>query len=256
MMPFFDARCGIGQFSRTGVRTGVDDLLRLMDRLSISRALVYHALAREASPLEGNDLLLTVLAGHPRLVPCWVLLPPGTGEIPDYEGYLAQAVSRGVRAFAVYPATFGVCLSHWVRSGAFAPLEKMAAPVFVCPNAGQSEPWDRGDWDGMRVLLERHPNLPVVFTEHRMRYHIRVLLFFLREFPNLFFDISSCWNYRSLEGLAEAVGAHRLVAGTDIPRADPGHCLGMVLLSDLPDEAREAVAFRTLERLIEGVSCG
>ncbi len=256
MTPFFDARCGLGRFSGSGGRLDADGLLRLMDKLSIEKALVSHALAREASPLEGNALLMREVAGRPRLVPCWVLLPPGTGEIRDYEGYLAQAVAAGVRAFAAYPATFGVGLSHWVRSGAFAPLERMRAPVFVCPNAAPSEPWDRGDWDGMRLLLERHPTLPVVYREFRMRYHIRLLLLFLREFPNLYFDVSSCWNYRSLEGLVEEVGPDRFVAGSDLPFAEPGHCLGMVLLSRLPDVVRRQVAFGTLDRLVGEVDGG
>jgi len=255
-MPFFDARCGIGQFSGQQRRMGPDDLLRVMDRLSISKALVSHALAREASPVEGNALLMRAVAGRPRLVPCWVLLPSWTGEIPDYEEYVCRAVSSGVRAFAVYPATFGLPLSHWVRSGGFAPLERMRTPLFVCPNAVAREPWDRGDWEGLRLLLERHPGLPVIFSEFRMRFHIRILLLFLKEFPNLYFDVSSCWNYRSVEGLVEAVGVDRFVAGTNLPLTDPGHALGMVLLSDLPDDARERIAFRTLQRLTEEVVGG
>ena len=256
MIPFFDARAGIGQFTRPRPYRSADELLARMDACSIRRALVYHAMAREMSPLEGNSLLLEETAGRDRLVPAWVLVPPGSSDTPDYEGYLRSGIASGVRAFAAYPAGYAMPLAHWVRGDAFSLLEKACAPLFVCPNLKMSEPWDRGDWDGMRVLLERHPELPVVFTEYRMRFHFRILLLFLKEFPNLHFDISSCWNYRALEEVVEATGGERLVVGTDLPFAEPGHGLGMVLLADVPAAVKEKIGFRTLTSLIEGVRHG
>ena len=76
-LKLFDCNTRIGQWtnSRPEHFTDKAGLLRAMDEYGIARALVYHALAWQWDPPEGNRQLLAELDGEDRLFPCLVALP-------------------------------------------------------------------------------------------------------------------------------------------------------------------------------------
>ena len=47
MIKFFDLKTGIGVFSQPTAYTEPDQLLKIMDSLSIEKVLVYHSLSRK-----------------------------------------------------------------------------------------------------------------------------------------------------------------------------------------------------------------
>src|SRR5688572_28948638 len=100
MNALFDCKCLLGRRSihtPLGMPATADELLAEMDRLGIAEALVYHGMALDGHPYEGNQRLLREIAAHPRLHPCWVLLPTA-GEMPPPGELVAQMRARGVRA--------------------------------------------------------------------------------------------------------------------------------------------------------------
>lgn len=255
MIKFFDLKAGIGVFSRPTVYTEPDQLLKIMDSLSIEKALVYHSLSREISPVQGNSLLLQKIKEFPRLIPSWAILPPESGDIPDFEEYIYEGVKEGVRAFWVFPSIYRVPLSEFVRSRTFTLAEKWKVPVIIEPTVKIWET-DRGDWSSLRLLCKRHPELPIIFSEFRTRYHIRIVLEFLKEFPNFYLDVGCCWNYKVVEKLVEKTKGERLVLGTNMPFSGPGHSLGMILSSKISKEEKEKISFRNLSKLTEEVKIG
>jgi hypothetical protein len=68
-----DANCqlGIYNFRIEGGPYALPDLLAETCRRGIARRLVYHLVARENNPAQGNAALMQELAGHNELVPCW-----------------------------------------------------------------------------------------------------------------------------------------------------------------------------------------
>ena len=75
-VPIFDANVRAGDLP--GQPAPCRDraaLLAEMDRHGVERAVIYHALTEEVSPVEGNLLLETWLGGDNRLVPQWSVLP-------------------------------------------------------------------------------------------------------------------------------------------------------------------------------------
>ena len=255
MTKFFDLKAGIGVFSQPPEYTEPDQLLEIMDSLSIEKALVYQSLSREISPVKGNSLLLQKIKEFPRLVPSWAILPPESGDIPDFEEYIYRGLEEGVRVFWVFPSIYRVPLSEFVRSGTFALAEKCKVPVVIEPTARIWEA-DSGDWPSLRLLCEKHPELPIIFSEFRTRYHIRMVLQFLTEFPNFYFDVGCCWNYMVIEKLVEKTEGERLVLGTNMPLLDPTQSMGMILLSKISKEEKEKISFGNLSKLIEEVEIG
>ena len=102
-MMFFDCNCYIGQPSGGGPAASAEELTAAMDRAGIAQALVWHVAQRDLDPLTGNDLLGRGIAGRQRLVGCWTILPPQTGELGEMDGLLAAAGSAGVKAFRAFP---------------------------------------------------------------------------------------------------------------------------------------------------------
>src|SRR5919202_3418584 len=105
MTTLFDANCMLGRRSihtPLGMPATADELEAEMDRLGIAEALVYHGMALDGHPWEGNQRLLREIEGRPRLHPCWVLLPT-TGEMPPPAQLVAEMRARGVRAARMCP---------------------------------------------------------------------------------------------------------------------------------------------------------
>jgi hypothetical protein len=83
-IPVFDANVRVGDLpGETAACRDRGALLAEMDRHGVARAVVYHALTEDISPVEGNRLLEPWLgadapkngACYGRLVPQWSVLP-------------------------------------------------------------------------------------------------------------------------------------------------------------------------------------
>ena len=72
----FDASAYVGDWATERLAFSTPgELLAEMDRFGIGRALVCHTLAWQNSPSLGNARLMREIASHPRLEPCWVVVP-------------------------------------------------------------------------------------------------------------------------------------------------------------------------------------
>lgn len=252
-MTFFDSNCGLGAFSKPVLYTEPEDLLRLMEKSAVEKSLVYHSLSREISPAEGNRLLLEKIKGYPSLVPSWVLLPEESGDIADLNNYIKLGLESGVSAFRIYPNTYRIPLHHYILSGTFSVPEEKNVPVIINPCMGLISNTDAGDWENIRLLCERHPALPVVFSEYRTRYHVRIVTYFLKKFGNFYFDIGSCWNYKVVEKLSGITNGENIVTGTNLPFAEPGQSLGMILMAAVEQKIKDKTGRINLENLINGI---
>ncbi len=252
-LDFFDAKAALGRFVQPTPWSTPEALLQAMDQYGIAEALVFHSQSCENHPIHGNQRVLELTEGNPRLHPAWSLLPPKSRDIPDVPGTLAEGLRRGVRAVFVFPRHYFMTIEEFTRGGAFAGCEEWGVPVIVDPCASPFGGMDEADWRGLRFLLEAHPRLPVIHTEFRLRTTQRTACHLLEDHPNLYLDVACCWNYRSVEFFAREFGVERLVAGTGMPFRDPGQTVAMVTLAELPEEARRQVAGGNLRRLLAKV---
>jgi len=251
-MKFFDLKCGLGVFSKETGYTGKEELLRIMDSYSIERVIVYHALSREIGPIEGNKILLERIKKCDRLIPSWVLFPKNSGDIENFEKYINEGIEKGVKFFWIFYNIFNIPLSHYVYSGSLKVLEDHRIPVIIEPTHPFQWQVDIGDWEAIKLICDNYPELPVIFSEFRTRYHIRIVLHYLKNYKNFYYDIGSCWNYKVVEKLVETTGGERIITGTNLPFSDPGQSLGMVLISDIPENIKRKIAYENLEQLIYG----
>lgn len=250
-MKFFDIKAGIGNFSKPTDYTEPEELLKIMDKYSIEKAVVYHSLSREINPVEGNRILIEKIKNYKRLIPAFAIFPPDTGDIDNLENYIEEAIEKGVKFFWIFYNIYKIPLSHYIYSGTFNIVEKYKPPIIIEPSIPFKWQVDVGDWESIKLICEKYPEIPLIFSEFRTRYHIRIVLSFLKNYKNFYYDIGSCWNYKAVEKLVEITEGERLIAGTNLPFSDPGQTLGMILMSDLPEEIKNKIAYENLKRLIE-----
>ncbi|MGI6209832.1 MAG: amidohydrolase family protein [Anaerolineae bacterium] len=252
-MRIFDANCRIGRFNRWSGREPItpDDLLRTLDHYGIHEALVISSLCREYHPQDGNEQVLRLVQGQPRLHPAWAALPPRSRELPPMADLVAEMEERGVRALFLYPQQYRFTLDDWCVDEMLGPLAEKRVPLFICPSdmvAGS--PADQTDWPGVVRLCQAFPELPVIVSETRILRTLRTVYAALDACPNLHLDLSALWLHHIVEFITREWGAHRLLFGSDLPEREPGATLGQLVFSDISEADMAAIAGGNLRSLL------
>lgn len=241
---FFDCNVRLGRTARPrpGEPLDVGGLRRDMEYFGLSRALVYHALAREFDPAQGNAQLMRELDGAPGFEPCWVLLPPHTGETPPPEELVVQMAVAGARAVRLFPADHQFRLSEWNCGALLGVLEAGRVPVLLeAPDA---------DWDKLHEICSAFPLLPVVVLRQGYRSN-RYLYPLLERHQSLYFEIGMLQTHVTIEEIARLFGARRLLFGSGLPEYTPGGPIAMIAYADISPEDKALIAGGNLSTLLE-----
>jgi predicted TIM-barrel fold metal-dependent hydrolase len=248
MLDYFDCNAILGQVPKPspGGILDAEGLLSEMDRYGIREALVYHAFARRNAPERGNRLTSEAASRSPRLHPCWMVLPTGTGEMPAFDDLARMMLQDGVRAVRMAPDAAGhmFSLTRAVCGDLFEWLEAHRLPVLLEQTAVA--------WRDVDEILERYPELPVVLIDVTYRIN-RDLYPRLAAYPGLGVEISYLQQHRGIEDICERFGPERLFFGTKIPLLCPGSARHMVETAPIPDEAKAAIAGGNLRGLLAAV---
>ncbi|MHB0878820.1 MAG: amidohydrolase family protein [Anaerolineae bacterium] len=253
-MPFFDANSQVGRYNyrQEGAPYSVEQSLADMQRLGIGRRLVYHSVAKECSPAAGNDLVLREVQGHEGLLPCWAVSTWVSGELPEPEALVATMRRQGVRAARFFRRYYHVPMGEWSLGRLWSALEAAHIPLFF----DYGLRWatiEELDADEIHDLCSAHPGLPVILTQHRIRFNRQVAVL-LDACPNLRLELSGYWHYRGVEDVVRRFGAERMVFGTNWPYMDSSFAIAAVTYADVSEEERAAVAAGNLAALLEAVT--
>lgn len=242
-IPLLDTHAYIGRFQTQDVGAATPDtLLADMDDLGIERALVTHTMSWLHSPALGNQAVLTELAGHPRLRPCWTVLPDTCGELPAAKEFVAHALSDGVAVLRAYPAEHG----YPMDGPAFVPMLSAAAearlPLLVdCTQTS---------WPAIAAVAQAHPELPIIVSLVGYRT-LRSSTDLLARYPNTHLDLVNFSSHCGLEWLVQQFGASRLLFGTGAPMRDAAEAVTRLLWSALDDHDVRAIGHDNAQRLLE-----
>ncbi|NLF37904.1 amidohydrolase family protein [bacterium] len=247
---FFDTCVRIGHSAAPdppGNAMGVNDLLECMAKFNIMHAAVEHAVAREASPRLGHELLEKELAGHPNLRPAWHLMPDISPRIEKAYTDPAEYLEHRVALGRVDAKDF--CNGRGDEA-CFAPVleacEAIHLPVFIdFRTQGDPVTFDFS-------VCARYPRIPFV-AEGFGGYPLHKLVWCLRRYPNLHVSIIGIHGFTLEAFLCETVGPERLIFGSNWPARSIGMSLGSVLFADVSPAVRQQIARGNFERLLEGI---
>lgn len=229
-----DAHGHLGQWHSTYVHAGdAEGMLASMDRLGIQATCVSAFDAIGSDFRRGNDLVAEAMRRYPGRFLGYAVVNPNYPECMETEltrcfeelGFHAlkfhcdlhqhPADGDGYRPALEYAQAHGLAVLIHGRITA-ALLEQYPQAQFLSAHVG--------GWDG------------------RSRNEMVDLA---RDHSNLYLDLaSSVASPGALERLVEAVGAGRIVHGSDYPLMDPAYQLGRVLYAEVDETAKERILKR------------
>jgi len=241
-MKFFDCHCAFGPY-RTRVfrfaRTA-DELIEELDFSNIERALVYHTTMRFDHPAVGNARVVAEVAGHPRLLATWSLLPSQTGEQPPLDVLLRQMREQNVRALRLFPDDHRYFCDDITWGDQLAVYRERRIPLFV-----------RASLDKVAQLLRSFPDLIVVTGSQGSNPLDRYAWPLIEKFPHLLFETSGYLVDGGIEEFCKRYSSSRLVFGSGYPDNSSGAAMLALARAEISDAERQSIAWDNLCRLLD-----
>ena len=247
-MEFFDCNCFIGLPTNRiprPVRTA-EELLAAMDRSGIAKALVWHVIQRDDTPVLGNRMLAEAIAPHRgRLCGCWTILPTSTRELPPPDKFFRQMKAHNIRALRAFPAGFHGH-NYLLRAeavGGYLELACATGTPFLASGI---------DYPTLYDLMADFPKLTCVLCDVGQWGPDRWFRPLLEKYPNFHLEIGSYVLAGGLADLVRTYGAGRLLFGTDFPSHDHGGMMLTLRHAEMAEADKAAIASGNLERLLQG----
>ena len=256
-MEFWDCNCFLGRPVKSIYKPAesVPALLETMDAVGIARALVWHIAQFDCSPQDGNRLASEAIRESERLLGCWAILPPVTGEMFHGTGmlreafrpeaFLAEMKRNRTVALRAFPDQ-NRYLANRATFGAF--LDEVAAcriPLLLSPERSIG-------WPAIHALLTDFPNLTCILCDIGIWGQDRYAWPLLETYPNVRVETS----YLALEagGIAASVarfGGERFVFGTGFPMRYPEASTLALIHAEISEEDKHKIAEANFDRLIQ-----
>jgi len=253
-LQLFDSCVTLGQFSSEICIPSAVELISIMDRYAIAEALVHEYHARGLYPLEhGNQRLLSLIRGQPRLHPVWVLEPPLKPGREAAERVVNQMLEAGVKVARLRLRAKGAL--PWLWEDLCTALEAHRIPClfdFGPPESTLGSLTD-GDVDAVRAIAINHPDLPILLSHVMGGLGVHPgVMYLIRRVSNLYIDIAGILEY--WRTVAYDVGPERVLFATGTPFTDPGILVSNVQYErGLDETAKKMICGDNLRRLMGGV---
>lgn len=252
-LEFFDAHCCLGRPTLPppgGAPANAAELLSIMDNHGISRALVWHAAARDASVPAGNQLLIEQIAtANDRLVGCWGFLPESENNTMKPEALFKAMHKYGIRALRAWPSKNRFLLNRESCGRTLAAMQERAVPLLLSASSAN-------DWQMLYELLRDFPRLVVIATDAGLWGTDRYTRPLFEQYQNVHLEISEYQVAGGVQPIVETYGANRLLFGSGLPVYHPGGAMLTIKHAPVPEEARRAMAGETLAKLLQNSKIG
>ncbi len=245
---FFDCNCSIGRTNIThpGTFDSPEILVKKMKEYGISNALVYHAVARDHSPAEGNPLIVDIAKKYDCLHPVWVVMPHHTGEFLNPAELVNSMKKHNVKAVRIFPSPqkHNYSMKKYSTGSLFDMLEADRVPLFV--------DIDEIGWNNIDDLLSSYKNLPVILCNTGYRAD-RYLYPLMQTYENLYIETSRFLSHLGLEALCKKAGSDRILFGTSLPLYTGSGAVFYIKNLMISESDKSKIAAGNLVRLLEEV---
>ena len=228
---------GVSDFPSLG------DRLDFMDRLGISRAVVWNVESQDNHALSSNRKMLEDIAATPRaqrrIIPALTvsgLMHYEQDGVKELRRQMTEGGTRALRFVNVFKKMSLYQLDPVIRE-----IQDLS-PLIVM----------RHDESTVREILdftETFPDVPLVITEVIWGLCITVYDL-MRRRKNIILDNSWLHTFGSVELVVERFGAERLVLGTGY-KAHGGAAVGQIVRADIEDAQKTMVMSGNLRRLLK-----
>ena len=243
-MRIIDTHCHLGVSKLSGHTITGSDLLQAMDVHGVDVSLVMpHAVTDD--PVAAHDSVAVLCEKYPQRFRGIVSLSPLWDEA-DYRTEVTRCI-RDLNFVAIKLNPMQHLTSPLMTNAdkVFDTADDLGVPVIV--HTGLGTPW------ALPALsipqARRHPDLPIVLAHAGFAVYTSEAYVAAIECENIYLEPSWCAIYE-LKWLIQALGADRIVFGSDMPENLPVELVKYKSI-DLPPEVLAGCLGRTAERLFQ-----
>ena len=241
-----DPMMGLPRIPPEGYVPDRADLLSEMAYLGVEAAIVRHRAAYEAGPKAGNVALCEDLRGADNLYPAPFVTPDGFGPAFDPRQMIDEILEAGSRVVWTDPVAEGFSLLPWCSGPLYETLQDCRMPLLLEYSVAKP--------DDLDVILNDFPRLRLILLGVPRLGRNRLVYPLLRRHASLYLCLSYSYSvHQGIEDLVSTFGQHRWVFGMGYPTAEGGASLTNLTYAAIPDETKEAIAHRNIERLLAEV---
>ena len=219
------------------------ELAAELEYRGIAEALVWHRDAQDRG-IEWVERRLPELADFPQLHPTLTMVPTCCDEMPSAENFIERMRACGARAVRAFRVRHAFLLDRVSCGDLFDAFIAHSVPVIV------PLPELPGMWHNVYDLLRDFPRLTLVVTQSGCWGEDRFFRPLMREYPRFFISTNRFETAGQLKSLVDSVGPDHLLFGSGLPFNEPGGYVMMLARAEIPDEARSAIAWGNLDRLL------
>lgn len=246
-MKFIDARCQLGRRGtfREGEPVTKADILELMDRCDIEKAVAYHSMTKEGDMKVGNALLLEETAGDSRFIRQWAAMPSAFGEFMSPEELVAGMKENHVSSLRLFPRTCGHSLKPYALGKLMAAAADCRIPVFMTYA-------ESGADDALYALLTDYPEVNFVISDVSYREE-RKMFPILERCKNLYIGTGNYVVHGGVKTMCEYFGAERMIFDTGLPTGSATAAVSLICFAEISEEEKQLIAHGNIERLLAEV---
>lgn len=221
------------------------DMVKVMDRFEIDKAVVWHKAMFDYDPVKGNDLLTQLMPGYEdRLIPAWTILPAITDKEFTPNVFFDQMKRNNVKLLRAFPLQNRYILCDVTMGEQLHLMEELHIPLYLEPQP---------DYQYIYALLKEFPNLTVVLCNIGIWPSARLIYPLLKRYPNVYFESGDLGMTHGYEQVCQYFGSERLLYATNFPSNSPGCSMNCLLNANLSDNDRANISYRNMERLLSEV---
>lgn len=239
-----DAHCHLGISKFTGAMSHAETILKVMDASGIDQAVVIPALST-GKPLPAAIVAEEVSKAPDRLVGFAVVDP----KEKDARDRLDEAVQKyGLKGLKIHP-TFQALPADdeiWVYP-LMEKAQELNIPVMVhSGEAPYATPWQVGllamDFPKVTVIMAHMGCNSLCYTDPAIKMAKRA--------PNLYLETTGVVYDAPIKAACEAIGADRVIYGSDTPINNPIHEIMKVKVTKISEEAKRKILGENIARIL------
>ncbi len=240
-----DAHAHVGvTWPDEGVRVTIRQAIDMMDRTGVDRACTSASRLLRSDFRLGNEITLQAVQEFPDRLVGFVIVSPRYLEesAAEADRYLGEVGFRGMK---VHRSHTEVHYDDPRYDRLYTKADEYGVPVLA-------HTFNPTEVQQVVEAARKHPSVPFI-VGHTGGYAWADCLEAVAEVPNTYCDLcTSCADIGRVEAFTAAVGAERVLFGTDLPFLEPSHCLSQVYAADIDPAERELIVSGNILRLIGG----
>ena len=240
---FFDSNVCVG---KRGLKHRLEiwrteDIVSVMDQCGVSAALVCSGWSKDYAPLYGNERLRQELLKSGRLWGCYTILPNSFTDAYEPDELVDNLRSIGMIAAKMFPKSHNYDPNERTMGKYYHTLAESGIPLLI----------DASELDGLNELsqiLENHPELNILLQGAGWPDERRIIPL-MRDFKNLYVELSVMQANHVIEDMVEKFGAGRCLFGSNMPKMSMGAARAMIDYADISIEEKRMISGENLARL-------